>query len=65
MPKNVDLGFYNGDYPAWGLEKEFESFEVESRYFPSKVHYYVLLGSSPLYASRDTRGKGGTFHLKF
>jgi len=37
MPKNVDLGFYNGDYPAWGAEREYESFEVESRYFPSKV----------------------------
>ncbi len=39
MPKNVDLGFYNGDYPAWGAEKEYESFEVESRYFPSKVTF--------------------------
>ena len=64
MPKNVDLGFYNGDYPAWGLEKEFESFEVESRYFPSKVHYYVSL-ATPLNAARDTSGKGGTYHLNF
>ena len=37
--KEVDLGFFNGDYPPWGTEKEFQEFELESRYFPSKVSY--------------------------
>lgn len=35
--KTVDLGFFNGDYKPWGLEKEFNDFELESRHFPSKV----------------------------
>jgi len=35
--KTVDLGFFNGDYKPWDLEKEFKDFELESRYFPSKV----------------------------
>ncbi|XP_023327260.1 programmed cell death protein 2 isoform X2 [Eurytemora carolleeae] len=35
--KQVDLGFFNGDYPPWGTEKEFQEFELESRYFPSKI----------------------------
>jgi len=33
----VDLGFFNGDVPAWDLEREFDDFELESRFFPSKV----------------------------
>ena len=33
----VDLGFFNGDVPAWDLEREFYEFELESRFFPSKV----------------------------
>ena len=37
MPKEVDLGFFNGDFKPWGLEKDYDDFEVESRYFPSKV----------------------------
>eukprot|EP00088_Acartia_fossae_P048159 TRINITY_DN5247_c0_g1_i1.p1 TRINITY_DN5247_c0_g1~~TRINITY_DN5247_c0_g1_i1.p1 ORF type:complete len:359 (+),score=42.81 TRINITY_DN5247_c0_g1_i1:37-1113(+) len=37
MSKNVDLGFFNGDFPAWDLEKDFEDFELCSRFFPSKV----------------------------
>jgi len=37
MAKNVDLGFFNGDFPDWSLEKEFDDYELESRYFPSKV----------------------------
>jgi len=37
MSKNVDLGFFNGDFEPWDCEKDFEDFELESRYFPSKV----------------------------
>ena len=29
--KTVDLGFFNGDYKPWDLEKEFKDFELESR----------------------------------
>ncbi len=65
MPKNVDLGFYNGDYPAWGLEKEFESFEVESRYFPSKVLYSVLAASPLGLWGQFKQGGGEIDHVIF
>lgn len=35
--KGVDLGFFNGDYPPWDLERDYEDFELQSRHFPSKV----------------------------
>ena len=41
MAKNVDLGFFNGDFEPWDLEKEYEEYEVESRYFPSKVRLHI------------------------
>ena len=40
--KQVDLGFFNGDYPPWDTEKEFQDFELESRYFPSKVYRHFF-----------------------
>ena len=36
--KMVDLGFFNGDFKPWNLGREFDDFELESRYFPSKVY---------------------------
>ena len=44
MAKNVDLGFFNGDFEPWDLEKEYEEYEVESRYFPSKVRLHIYYG---------------------
>jgi hypothetical protein len=35
--KSVDLGYFNGDYPAWDLEADFDAWELSSRHFPSKV----------------------------
>jgi hypothetical protein len=35
--KSVDLGYFNGDYPAWDLEADYEAWELSSRHFPSKV----------------------------
>ena len=41
--RGVDLGFFNGDVPAWDLEKDFEDFELQSRFFPSKVTLVIYL----------------------
>ena len=35
--KSVDLGYFNGDYPAWDLAADYEAWELTSRHFPSKV----------------------------
>jgi len=52
--QNVDLGFFNGDYPGWQLEKTFEDFELESRHFPSKV------GGKPAWLDLTNIPKSGT-----
>jgi hypothetical protein len=35
--KSVDLGYFNGCYPAWDLEADYEPWELASRHFPSKL----------------------------
>ena len=34
---SVDLGYFNGDYSPWDLKADYETWELASRHFPSKV----------------------------